>query len=151
MLGRNDTSRYPDQPPVLVADYVENITEMVVRLRARPHGDVFNGGMPDIVLMSPPHMSAVRNPPAISQQQLRQWRAKQARLEVYVEALRALAIRLDVRFLNVYDITGRSVGWDETVWATPEWTRNGDGSHPTTATQTMLVPYIREAITAGAR
>jgi lysophospholipase L1-like esterase len=149
MLGTNDHARQPTptaprgrpgqaqiHPRVPLQKYLANIKEMVRRLRAQTNLGTFNGGRPDIVLFAPPFIRSSDSDYGDPQ--------SQARLELYADGLRSLAAELGVRFLNLNDITGRMVGWDEALWDTPEWTR--DGVHPTTATHAKMLPYVREAI-----
>ena len=151
MLGTNDHIRptrthvpgpgeWKIGPRISVDQYAANMAEIVRRLRAVPHGDAFNGGLPDIVLVAPPFVAtrgAWGEP------------TSQARLSLYVDTLSRMAGR-GVRFLNLNEITGRMVNWDSAVWETREWTTDG-GTHPTSETHTRILPYIREAIVLRVR
>jgi lysophospholipase L1-like esterase len=147
MLGRNDAlwDLGQPRPRVPLPDFLANMTKIIARLRAVPHrrGGTFNGGAPDIVVLAPPYVRTSNSMTGKG--------SSQPRHEIYVAALRALCARLDVRFLDINELTGRWIDWDPLLWSTVEWTLNHDGTHPTTAVHAMMLPYIREAITAGAR
>lgn len=136
MLGMNDHIRDPSQPRprVTVGEFVANMTRIIRRLRT--------AGVDDIVVLSPPFVRS-NFTTGIG--------PNEARLMVYIEALRVMCDRLEVRFLDLHQVTGRLVGWDRRLWSTAQWTDNHDGIHPTTAVHTLMLPYIREAITAERR
>lgn len=140
------------RPRVPVDRYVANLREIIARLRAVPHGDpALNGGLPSIVLIAPPIVSKTSTtfcePHCLS------------RLSIYVERMRRLAAEEGVGYLDLYNLSGRAVGWDQALWAAP-YTETGpiapspwtvDGTHPSEAAWGYFLPAIREAILQDVR
>jgi lysophospholipase L1-like esterase len=140
MLGTNDHSinNYATgnrTPVVSLENYKNNLKSIVSQIRGANNGSDFNGGVPIIILMTPPPVESTVNGSGT-------W-TDNATLATYAQAVREVAQEDNTRLIDAYNDLWNLSGQNETTFVT---TYTLDGSHLNQLGQDLLFDWVYSEI-----
>lgn len=138
MLGTNDHTIYKEtlEPAVSLADFESNLVHIVESIVRIDHGEVFNRGHPQVILMTPPYVASY----LLGGSDL-----NQARLLQYCEVIKKVSQWLNTGFVDINTITGTATDWADTPYF-ENYTHRNDGEHLNSLGHQIIHPHITAAI-----
>jgi lysophospholipase L1-like esterase len=138
MIGANDHVIDPnqDQPRVPLAQYEANLRTMIQSITHLEHGQNFNHGRSQLILMTPPYIATCKKGEAD---------LNEARLLDYCYVVKKLCLEYNLLCVDIHEITAAAAQWDEQIW-TKEFTQNQDGVHPSSTIHEIISTHVFTAL-----